>query len=238
MSEGRSPPTRRGSPLATPSWRWAIPAEAVPHLQSSVRHNEARLRGEPGLGTEEREHLIWLVMRQRNDLVVALERAGDKEGALQMHETLLEERRSNLPQPHEDVASTLLNIGMLKRDLGLLHDVGQPYEEALAIREAVLERMGPDDPERKQLRRDLAESHSNLGAFAMDLGRPREAARSYRRAREIYEGIRETEHERYANTTMGHGAVLGLGVRATCWSWPCGSTDGSCRKHTRKRSRT
>ena len=32
--------------------------------------------------------------------------------------------------------------------------------------------MDPDDPERKQLRRDLAESHGNLGAFAMDLGRP------------------------------------------------------------------
>lgn len=186
------------------------PAEAAPHLESSVRHNEARLRDEPGLSTGQREDLIWLVMRQRNDLVVALERAGDKENALRMHETLLEERRNNLPQPHEDVASTLLNIGMLKRELGLLHEVRQPYEEALAIRETVLDRMGPDDPERKQLCRDLAESHSNLGAFAMDLGRPREAARSYRRAREIYEGIGETEHERYANTTMGHGAVLGL----------------------------
>ena len=37
---------------------------------------------------------------------------------------------------------------MPKRDPGPLHKVGQPYEEAPAIRKAVLKRMGPDDPER------------------------------------------------------------------------------------------
>lgn len=84
------------------------------------------------------------------------------------------------------------------------------YEEAIGIREAVLARMPTDHPERRQLLRDLAESHNNLSALSMDLGRPHEAAPSFRRALDIYEGLEETEHERHANTTMRYGAVLGL----------------------------
>ena len=185
------------------------PTEAVPHLRSGVEYNAARLRAARRTGPEH-DDLLWLVMRQENDLAVALERAGDRQGALAMHEVLLEERRANLPQPHEDVASTLLNIGKLQNERGLLHEVGPRYEEALAIREAVLARMPADHPERRQILRDLAESHGNLGAHSMGLGRPREAALSYRLALEIYEGLGETEHERYANTSMAHGAVLGL----------------------------
>lgn len=183
-------------------------AEAVSYLTSAVEYNAARLEATDN--PTERERLIWLIMRQRNDVGVALERAGDSDGALAIHEPLLEDRRNNLPQPHEDIASTLINIGALKAKLGLLHEVAPMYEEAIGIREAVLKRMSADHPERKQLLRDLAESHGNLGALSMDLGRPREAALSYQRALKIYEDLRETEHERYANTSMALGAALGL----------------------------
>jgi tetratricopeptide (TPR) repeat protein len=149
-------------------------------------------------------------MRQLNDVGVALNRAGDSEGALATYEPLLEDRRNNLPQPHEDVASTLINIGMLKAGQGLLHEVGPMYEEAIGIREAVLAQKDDDDPEKKQILRDVAESHGNLGALSMDLGRPREAVLSHRRALDIYEGLEETENERYANTSMALGAALGL----------------------------
>jgi tetratricopeptide (TPR) repeat protein len=44
----------------------------------------------------------------------------------------------------------------------------------------------------------------------MDLGRLREAVPSYRRAIDIYGELEETEHERYAITSMGYGAALGL----------------------------
>ena len=83
------------------------------------------------------------------------------------------------------------------------------YEEAIGIREAVLARMPADHPERRQLRRDIAESHGNLGALSMDLGRPREAAASFERAQSIYEGLEETEHESYGGITMAYGAALG-----------------------------
>lgn len=186
------------------------PAEAVPYLRSAVEHNAVRLRAAAGLTVRERDELLWLIMRQRNDVGVALERAGDSDGALALHELLLEDRRNNLPEPHEDVASTLINIGSLKAAQGLLHEVAPMYEEAIGIREAVLARMPTDHPERRQLLRDLAESHNNLGALSMDLGRLHEAANSYRRALDIHEGLEETEHERYADTTMRYGAVLGL----------------------------
>lgn len=186
------------------------PAEAVPYLRSAIEYNAALLRDANGLTGEEGDRLFWLVMRQRDDVTVMLERAGDAEGALAVHKSLLEDRRNNLPQPHEDVASTLLNIGMLKAEQGVFHEVGPMYEEALGIREEVLALKDQDDPERKQLLRDVAESHGNLGAFCMDLGRVREATSSYRRSLDVYEDLDETEHERYANTTMGYGAALGL----------------------------
>ena len=185
-------------------------AEAVPHLRSSAEYNTARLRNETGLDPQERDRLFWLAMRQRNDLAAAMRRAEDFDGASGVLEPLLEDRRNHLPQPHEDVASTLLNMGATKKDQGLLHEVGPLYEEALGIREEVLERMDADDPERRQLLRDLAESHNNLGALQMDLGRPAEAAPSFRRALDIHEDLDEVEHEKYAGTSMALGAALAL----------------------------
>lgn len=115
-------------------------AEAVPYLRSAVEYNTTRLGA-----------TAWLTMRQRNDLGVAMNRAEDLEGALGVYKPLLEDRRNVLQHPHEDVASTLVNIGKLKRDQGLLHEVGPRYEEALSIREEVLEPMSADHPERRQL---------------------------------------------------------------------------------------
>ena len=187
------------------------PAEAVPYLRSAVEHNAARLRTETNLTARERDDLVWLIMRQRNDLGTALDGAGDPDGALAIHEPLLEERRNILPQPHEDVASTLTNIGFIKAERGgPLHEVGPLYDEALDIREAVLAQKDDEDPERRQLLRDVAESHGNQGALSMDLGRPSQAAQSYRRALDIYEDLEETEDKHYAKATMSHGAALGL----------------------------
>lgn len=186
------------------------PAEAVPHLRSSVEHNEARLRNESGLDPQDRDRLVWLTMRQRGDLGATMGRAGDFAGAMGVLEPLLEDRRIHLPQPHEDVASTLITMGVTKKNQGLLHEVGPLYEEALAIRGEVLARMDADDPERRQLLRDLSDAHNNLGALQMDLGRPAEAAPSFRRSLGIREELDETEHEKYAGTCMALGAALSL----------------------------
>lgn len=175
------------------------PADAVPYLKSAAEYSAARHGA-----------TAWLTMRQRNDVGVAIERAGDPVSALAIHERVLVDRRNNLPQPHEDVASSLINIGMIKAGQGLLHEVGPIYEEAIGIREVVLAQKDDEDPEKKQLRRDLAESHGNLGALSMNLGRAQEAAASHRRAQRIYEDLEETEHERYANVSMAYGAALGL----------------------------
>lgn len=171
-------------------------AEAVPYLESVVTYNSARLGA-----------TAWRTMRQRNDLGAAMKRAGDLDGALGVYEPLLEDRRNELRQPHEDVASTLINIGSLKREQGLLHEVLPRYEEALGIREEVLVQKDHDDPERKQLLRDLAESHSNLGALSMDLGRTWEASPRLERALSIYEELEETVNERFANNCHGAGRV-------------------------------
>lgn len=184
------------------------PAEAVPYLESAVAYNRTLLQGTDD--SEKRERLMWLIMRQRNDVGAALQRNGDIESALATFEPLLEALRNNLPQPHEDVASTLTNIGVLKAKLGLLHEVAPVYQEAFDIREAVLAQKDDEDSEKRQLLRDVAESHGNLGALSMDLGRVREAATRYRQALDIYESLEETEHERYGDTCMALGTARGL----------------------------
>lgn len=184
------------------------PVEAAPYLQRAVEYKETLLQA--STDPEERQSLVWLVMRQRNDLAVAFKRSGDLDGALEVHERLLADRRNNLPQPHEDVASTLTNIGALKAKLRILHEILPLYEEALDIREAVLAQKDDEDPDKIQLHRDVAESHGNLGAFYMDLGQPHQAATNYRRAVDIHEDLEETENEAYANYAMELGTALRL----------------------------
>lgn len=151
----------------------------------------------------------WITLRQRSDLGVVIKSQGDFDGAVRVYQGVLEDQKAELDERHQDVASTLLNIGAVRREQGVHYEVLPRYRESLCIREEVLAETGPEDPERSQLLRDVAESLNNIGAAYMDLGRHREASPNLERALRIYEtNLDEVHHERYANTSMTLGSAL------------------------------
>lgn len=153
--------------------RLRMHAEAVPLLESAVRYSTAHFGP-----------TAWVTMRQRNDLGVAMNNAGDADGALSLYETVLEDQERELGPRDIDVASTLNNIGALLRDKGRFGEVQTIYERALEIRTNAL---GWEH-------RDTAESLHNMGALMMDLERYEEAWPYLRRALVIIENVMGRAH--------------------------------------------
>lgn len=147
--------------------------EAVPLLQDVVQYNSERLGA-----------TNWLTMRQRNDLAVVMNRAGDTEGALTVYKAVLQDQERELGTDHEDVASTLNNIGVLLRNEGRLDEVLPIYERALDIRK---NKFGYEH-------RDTAESLHNLGALMIDLERYEDAWPYLERALQTIGNVMGPDH--------------------------------------------
>lgn len=150
-------------------------------------------------------------LRVCSDLGAVMKRQGDFDGALRIYTEVLKDQKQNreLGPRHQDVASTLLNVGSLLRERGLYHEMMAHYREALDIREEVLKKTGLENPKRRQLLSDVAESLHNIGAGLMDLGRHREASPHFERALRIYEEDLNDVHQfRYAGTAMKLGSAL------------------------------
>jgi tetratricopeptide (TPR) repeat protein len=162
-------------------------AEAVPLLESSVRYSTAHFGP-----------TAWVTMRQRNDLGVALDRAGDPEGALRVYEDVLADQERELGGDNIDVASTLNNIGVLLRDEGRFDEVLPIYERALDIR---INSLGWEH-------RDTAESLRNMGALMMDLELFDEAWPFLRGSLEINENVMGPDHLDNVGPLMKMGWLL------------------------------
>ena len=148
-------------------------AEAVPLLEGAVGYSTAH----SGL-------TAWVTMRQRSDLGVAMNRAGDPEGALRVYRGVLADQERELGPDHIDVAATLNNTGALLRDWQRFDEVLPLYERALEIRVNELGRQ----------HRYTAESLHNMGALMLDLGRHDEAWPFLRGALEANESAMGPDH--------------------------------------------
>ncbi|MGF1473449.1 MAG: tetratricopeptide repeat protein [Rubrobacteraceae bacterium] len=162
-------------------------AEAVPLLESAVKY-----------GAEHYGATDWIIMRQRNDLGIALNRAGKDDEALKVYEEVLEDQKRELGLDDPDVASTLNNIGALLRDKGRLDEVRDIYERALEIRKNAF---GWNHS-------DTAESFANMAALMIDLEKYEDAWSYLQEALEIYEKVKGPEHLDSAGPLWMMGSLL------------------------------
>jgi len=149
-----------------------------------------------------------LTLQRRSNVGMLLKNKRDWDVARAVYEEVLEAQVTHLEREDIDVAATINNMGVLLRREDLYHEMLSLYRRALRIRERVWERTGPDDPDRRGNAYKVAESHSNMGALMMDLGRPRQAGPHFDSALGIMEGEFGENHERNAGTLVMRGAAL------------------------------
>jgi tetratricopeptide (TPR) repeat protein len=162
-------------------------AEAVPLLESAVRYS-----------TEHHGATNWVTMRQRNDLGIAMNRAGNDDEALKVYEEVLEDQERELGPDAPDVASTLNNIGALLRDKGRFEEVLEIYERALEIRK---NEFGWEHS-------DTAESLGNMGALMIDLEQYEDAWPYLQEALEVYGKVKGPGHLDNARPLWRMGSLL------------------------------
>ena len=124
-------------------------------------------------------------LQRRSDMARLLEGKRDRVRARAMYEEVLEAQERRLGREDLDVAATLNNLGASFARDDLYHETLRCYLGALRIRGGVWERTGPNDPNRRENAYKVAESHSNIGALLMDLGRHGEAGPHLASALEI-----------------------------------------------------
>src|SRR5215211_1900028 len=149
-------------------------------------------------------------LQRRSDMARLLEGKRDRVRARAMYEEVLEAQERRLGREDLDVAATLNNLGASFARDDLYHETLRCYLGALRIRGGVWERTGPNDPNRRENAYKVAESHSNIGALLMDLGRHGEAGPHLASALEILADEVELAHERNAGTLV----IVGRALRA------------------------
>lgn len=149
-------------------------------------------------------------LQRLSNIAVLLKEKGDRVGARTVYEEILASQEHALGREDPDVAATTNNLGALLRREDLYHEMLPLYRRALRIRAGVWEKTGPDDPDRRENAYRAAESHSNMGALLVDLGRQREARPHLESALRINVGEFGEAHERNADTLV----VLGSALRA------------------------
>ena len=149
-------------------------------------------------------------LQRRSNIGELFEGKRDWVQARAIYEEVLEAQERVLGREDVDVAATLNNLGASFVREDLYHETLPLYRRALRIRESVWERTRPDDPDRSANAYKVAESHGNMGALLMDLGRHGEAGPHLASALEILADEVELAHERNAGTLV----VLGRALRA------------------------
>ena len=171
--------------------------EALPYAERAWEISVERY------GPEER-----ITLQRRSNIAVMFRGKKELDEAKPIYQEVLEAQKRTLEPDDPDIAATLNNLGALSRDEDLHHETLSRYRSALRIREAVWERTGPDDPDRRENTYEVAESHGNMGALLMDLGRYREAEPHLMSALEILTGEFGPDHERNASNLILIGQVL------------------------------
>jgi tetratricopeptide (TPR) repeat protein len=142
-----------------------------------------------------------------------LKSKGERKTAMAVYEEVLAAQETHLGRGDIDVAATINNMGVLLRGEDLFHEMLPLYERALRIRERLWKKTRKKDSQRKANAYKLAESHANMGALLLDLGRPRHAGPHLDRALSIVGGEFGQNHERNAGTLVMRGAALrALGI--------------------------
>ncbi len=149
-----------------------------------------------------------LTLQRRSNVGMLLKSKGEREPAMVVYEEVLEAQETHLGREDIDVAATINNMGVLLRSEDLFHEMLPLYERALRIRERVWKKTGQKDPQRRANAYRLAESHANMGALLLDLGRPRHAGPHFDSALSILGGEFGQNHERNAGTLVMRGAAL------------------------------
>ncbi len=147
-------------------------------------------------------------LQRRSNIGVLFRKRRDWLEARTIYEEVLAVQEGTLGPEDPDVAATINNLGVLLRQEDLYHEVLPLYRRALRIRQDVWERTGPDDPDRKENAYEAAESHSNMGALLMDLGRHREAQPHLESALDIRGGEFGKYHALNAGTFVNLGRAL------------------------------
>jgi tetratricopeptide (TPR) repeat protein len=171
--------------------------EALPYAQRAVDIT-ADLHGSNDRHTLQRRSNVGMLLKSMRDW----------DAARVVYEEVLEVQEVHLGREDIDVAATINNMGVLLRREDLYHEMLPLYRRALHIRERVWEKSRSGDPDRRAKAYKVAESHSNMGALMMDLGRPRLAGPHLDSALEIMRGEFGENHERNAGTLVMRGAAL------------------------------
>jgi tetratricopeptide (TPR) repeat protein len=154
-----------------------------------------------------------LTLQRRSNVGMLLKSKGEREPAMAVYKEVLEAQETHLGREDIDVAATINNIGVLLRGEDLFHEMLPLYERALRIRERIWKKTGRRDPQRRANAYKLAESHANMGALLLDLGRPRQAGPHLDSALSILGGEFGQNHERNAGTLVMRAAALrALGI--------------------------
>lgn len=171
--------------------------EALPYAQRAV-DTTADLHG-----SNDR-----LTLQRRSNVGRLLKSRGDREAAKAVYREVLDAQETHLGREDIDVAATINNMGVLLWSEDLCHEMLSLYRRALRIRERIWNETGHRVPERRRHAYKLAESHSNLGALMMDLGRPQQAGPHLDKALNVMTGEFGQNHERNANTLVMRGSAL------------------------------
>lgn len=149
-------------------------------------------------------------LQRRSNIALLLEKKKDRGRARAIYEEVLEVQEHRLGREDLDVAATLNNLGASFARDDLYHETLRLYRRALRIREDVWEQTALNNPNKGENAYNVAESHGNMGALLMDLGRHREARPHLESALRILGAEFGVDHERNASRLI----VLGRALRA------------------------
>lgn len=171
--------------------------EALPYAQRAVDITE-NLHGPNDRHTLQRRSNVGQLLKSR----------GDRKAAKTVYREVLNAQETHLGREDIDVAATINNMGVLLWSEDLYHEMLSLYRRAVRMRERIWNETGHSDAERRRHAYKLAESHSNMGALMLDLGRPRQAGPHLDKALHVMTDEFGQNHERSANTLVMRGSAL------------------------------
>lgn len=149
-----------------------------------------------------------LTLQRRSNVGRLLKSKGNRGSAMAVYKEVLAAQETHLGRKDIDVAATINNMGVLLRGDDLFHEMLPLYERALRIRQRIWKRTRRRDPQRRWNAYKVAESHSNMGALLLDIGRPRHSGPHCDSALSILGSEFGQNHERNAGTLVTRGAAL------------------------------